>query len=113
MGDFVKVATIGEIPSGEGRAFTVNGRRVAVFLQEGNYFAIDDICPHMGASLSEGYVEDLGVMCPWHAWKFCIKSGAWLDNPKSHIKSDTFEVRVLGNDIQVLVPDPPVRRPPA
>lgn len=106
MRDFVTVAKVGEIPSGEGRAYSVNGRRVAVFHREDEYFAIDDFCPHMGASLAEGYLEKNGVVCPWHAWKFCIESGTWLDNPKSHIKSQTFAVRVMGDDIQVMVSDP-------
>ncbi len=111
MNNFVAVAKLGEIPAGEGRAFTVNGRRVAVFLKDGSYHAINDTCPHMGASLAEGYLDEAGVLCPWHAWKFCIKNGAWLDNPKSQIKTETFEVRIAGEEIQVLVPDPPPRTP--
>ena len=47
------------------------------------YFAIDDVCPHMGASLSGGYVEDGIVTCPWHAWRFRLTDGTWADNPRS------------------------------
>ena len=72
---------------------------VAVFLQQGQYFAIDDLCPHMGASLADGYVEDGVVSCPWHAWRFRVCDGTWCDNPK--IKIDKFEVRVVGEEIQV------------
>jgi nitrite reductase (NADH) small subunit/3-phenylpropionate/trans-cinnamate dioxygenase ferredoxin subunit len=59
----------------------------------------------MGASLAEGYLEDHGVICPWHAWKFCIHDGAWLDNPRSNIKTETYSVRVEGDDIQIFLPD--------
>lgn len=111
MREFVKVAKIGEIPPGEGRAFTVQGRRIAVFLKDGSYHAIDDFCPHMGASLAEGYLDNGGVICPWHAWKFCVETGTWLDNPKSATKSQTFAVRVEGEEIQVEIPDPPPRLP--
>ncbi len=96
MSEFVTVAKVGEIPVGEGRAFTVNGKRVAVFLKGNTYHAIDDFCPHMGASLAEGYLEaDGGVLCPWHAWKFCVETGTWLDNPKSSTKTASFAVKVV------------------
>ena len=106
VGDFVTVAKVGEIPPGEGRAFTVNSRRVAIFFQKGAYYAINDTCPHMGASLADGYLDDTGVLCPWHAWKFCVRNGTWLDNPKSQIKTDTYEVRVSGDEIQVMLRHP-------
>lgn len=106
MADFETVAEIGDIPEGEGRAYPVNGRMVAVFLVDGEYFAINDCCPHMGASLASGYVEDHAVTCPWHAWRFCVREGTWLDNRKSNLRTDSYQVRVVGNEIQVLVPDP-------
>lgn len=99
--DFQTVATVGAIPEGEGRAFPVNGRMIAVFLRDGIYYAINDCCPHMGASLASGYLDGCDVVCPWHAWKFCIKDGLWMDNPRSKIRTETFAVRVVGNEIQV------------
>ncbi|MFV0446737.1 MAG: Rieske (2Fe-2S) protein [Planctomycetaceae bacterium] len=103
---FTTVATIGEIPDGEGRAFPVNGRMVAVFRRGDQYHAIADSCPHMGASLASGWVEGDAVICPWHAWKFCITDGSWLDSPKSKVRADAYEVRVEGQAIQVRVPTP-------
>ena len=101
---FQTVAQIGDIPEGEGRCFRIQDTMVGVFLDRGNYFAINDFCPHMGASLSEGYVENGAVMCPWHAWRFALADGTWLDNSKSSIRTQTYEVRILGNEIQVSVP---------
>ncbi len=106
MTEFTTVARIGEIPEGEGRTFAVNDRLVAVFRDHGEYFAIDDLCPHMGASLGEGGVENGMVSCPWHAWRFRISDGTWCDNPK--IKTDSFPVRVVGDEIQVSVPAKPL-----
>lgn len=100
--EFKTVAKVGSIPEGTGQAFAVNGRMVAVFCEAGEYSAIDDHCPHMGASLAGGQVEDGAVTCPWHAWCFSIKDGTWLNNTK--IKIDAFEVRVVGDEIQVKVP---------
>ena len=109
--DFVTVAKVGEIPSGEGRAFAVNGRMVAVFNEEGKFSAIDDFCPHMGASLAGGWLEKGVVTCPWHAWRFCTQDGTWCDNPK--VKIDAFEVRVEGEEIQVRVPPKQTAQPQA
>ena len=101
--EFVTVAKVGAIPEGEGRSFQVGDRLVAVFLQGGRYFAIDDLCPHMGASLGAGYLDEEGtVTCPWHAWRFRVCDGKWADNPRLAV--DTFEVRILGGEIQVRAP---------
>ena len=107
MADFQTVAQVGEIPPGEGRAYPLEGRMVAVFHIDGKHYAILDSCPHMGASLAGGCVEEGAVICPWHAWRFRVCDGLWLDNPKSQTKTDCFEVRVEGEEIQVLVPDSP------
>lgn len=106
MNDYQTVAKVGEIPEGQGRAFAVDGTMVAVFHVDGEYTAINDICPHMGASLAAGYIDGHGVMCPWHAWRFSVKDGTWLDNPRSQLKNDCYPVRVQGDEIQVLVPEP-------
>ncbi len=101
--DFVTVATVGSIPAGQGASFSVGDRVVAVFYIDDQYFAIDDLCPHMGASLADGNVDDEAVVaCPWHAWRFCVRDGTWCDNRR--IKIDRFDVRVNGQDIQVRIP---------
>ncbi|HEX5470515.1 MAG TPA: Rieske (2Fe-2S) protein [Lacipirellulaceae bacterium] len=103
--DFITIAKVGAIPEGEGRSFQVGDRLVAVFLRGGRYFAIDDLCPHMGASLGAGYLDDQGVVtCPWHAWRFCVRDGKWADNPRLAV--DTFQVRVVGDEIQVRLAPP-------
>jgi nitrite reductase (NADH) small subunit/3-phenylpropionate/trans-cinnamate dioxygenase ferredoxin subunit len=109
MSDFVTVAKVGDIPEGQGQAYAVNGRMVAVFNEDGKFSAIDDFCPHMGASLAGGYLEAGIVTCPWHAWRFGIHDGKWCDNPK--VKIDSFEVRLQGDEIQVRVPPKESLRP--
>lgn len=99
MSEFVPVAKIGDIPPGEGRTVPLNGKLIALFNANGEYLAIDDACPHMGASLAAGWVEQGAVTCPWHAWRFCVKEGTWLDNPRSPLRLATYEVIVQGEDI--------------
>lgn len=103
MSEFVPVLKVGSLAEGAGETVTVNGRLVAVFNRGGEYFAIDDLCPHQGASLGAGYLDEEGaVSCPWHAWRFCVTDGKWCDNPRLGV--DTFEVRINGEDVEVRVP---------
>jgi nitrite reductase (NADH) small subunit/3-phenylpropionate/trans-cinnamate dioxygenase ferredoxin subunit len=102
MSEFVTVAKVGAIPEGQGATFEVAGRLVAVFCDQGGYYAIDDLCPHMGASLGSGELCEGIVTCPWHAWRFRICDGTWCDNPK--LKIDSFAIRISGDEIQVQVP---------
>lgn len=103
MSEFKTVAKVGAIPEGEGRTFTVDGRVVGVFLIDGEYFAINDLCPHMGASLASGHVEDHAVTCPWHAWRYSVRDGTWLDNPLG-LGTDSWPARLDGDSIQVAIP---------
>ena len=99
----VPIATVGDIPDGSSIVVELNQKDVAVFLVDGKYFAIDDRCPHAGASLSGGFIEDGVVTCPFHHWRFRLSDGAWCDNPK--IKTGCYPVHVVGDEIQVEIPN--------
>jgi nitrite reductase (NADH) small subunit/3-phenylpropionate/trans-cinnamate dioxygenase ferredoxin subunit len=99
MAEFHRVCRVGDLPEGQGKTVSVQGKLIAVFRVDGQYHAIDDTCPHMGASLGDGYVEDGIVTCPWHAWRFRVTDGTWADNPR--IKIGCYRVRVEGNEVQV------------
>jgi nitrite reductase (NADH) small subunit/3-phenylpropionate/trans-cinnamate dioxygenase ferredoxin subunit len=105
MAEFRTVCRVGELAEGEGRTVEVGNKLVAVFRTADGYFAIDDLCPHMGASLSGGYVENGIVTCPWHAWRFRLADGAWADCPR--IKIGCYPVRVEGDEVQVQVEERP------
>jgi nitrite reductase (NADH) small subunit/3-phenylpropionate/trans-cinnamate dioxygenase ferredoxin subunit len=99
MAKYRKVCRVGDLAEGEGKTVAVGDKLVAVFFSGGRYLAIDDTCPHMGASLSGGCVEDGIVTCPWHAWRFRLADGTWADNPR--IKIGSYAVRVEGDDVLV------------
>ncbi len=101
MGELHTVCRVNELPEGEGKTVVVGKKLVAVFHHQGRYFALDDVCPHMGASLSSGYVENGIVTCPWHAWRFRLNDGAWADNPR--LKIGCYAVHVEGDLVQVEV----------
>ena len=99
MSDFQTVCRVSDLVENEGTTVEVGGKLIAVFRCGEQYYAIDDVCPHMGASLSDGYVEKGIVTCPWHAWRFRLADGAWADNPR--IKIGSYPVRVVNDEIQV------------
>jgi len=97
---FKTVGKVGDIAPGTGKAFEFGDQMVAIFLEtDGTYLAIDDLCPHMGASLASGHFSEGIVTCPWHAWSFDARDGAWCDNRR--LKIDTFEVRIQNDEIQL------------
>lgn len=102
MSDFKTVARVGDIPEGQGESYVVDELAVAIFHVDGEYHAINDLCPHQGASLAAGDVCEGVVACPWHAWRFRVTDGTWCDNPR--IKTDAYEVRIVGDEIQVKLP---------
>lgn len=111
MSEFRTVCRVGDVVEGEGRTVEVGGKLVAVFLDQGRYYAVDDLCPHMGASLAGGYVDNGTVTCPWHAWRFRLTDGAWADYSK--IKIDCYPVQVVDGAIQVQVPAPATHGKPS
>lgn len=101
MVEFQPVCRAEDIAEGEGKTVAVGGKLIAVFRYQGLFFAIDDVCPHMGASLSAGHVENGIVTCPWHAWRFRLNDGAWADSPR--VKIGCYPVQVVDGTIQVQV----------
>src|SRR5947209_20559595 len=99
MPGFHTVCRIGDLADGEGKVVEVESKLVAVFCEGGRYFAIDDVCPHMGASLSGGHVENGIVTCPWHAWRFRLADGSWADYTR--LKIGCYAVRVENGEVQV------------
>lgn len=103
MPNFRRVCKLTDLAEGFGRTFYVGDRAIAVFMVDGKVFALDDTCPHMGASLGSGFVENGNVTCPWHFWRFRIKDGLWADNLRMGVAC--YAVRVEGDEVQVQLPD--------
>ena len=104
MANFHTVCKVQDLAEGESKTVVVGKKMIALFYAKGQYSAIDDVCPHMGAPLSGGHVEDGIVTCPWHAWRFRLADGAWADNPR--VKIGCYPVRVEGEQIQIQVDQP-------
>ena len=97
--EFVKVAKAGQLPPG--RMMLVElGRfeRILVVNLEGAYYAVEEICPHSGAALSEGMLYGEEVECPLHGSAFRLKTGEVV-SPPCQEDLIVYQVRVEGDDI--------------
>ncbi len=103
MQEFVPIAKVTDLQPGQARAFPLGDRLVAIFFDGHDYLAINDFCPHMGASLADGEVQDGIVTCPWHSWRFRLNDGTWCDNPR--IRTESYEVQVHAGVISVRLRD--------
>jgi NAD(P)H-dependent nitrite reductase small subunit len=97
---FTKVATVQEIPPGQGKQVKVGNKTIALFNVGGTFHAIDDTCPHRGGPLSEGIVTGTQVTCPWHAANFDLTTGAHL-SPPAHSDVACYAVQVVGDAVEV------------
>jgi nitrite reductase/ring-hydroxylating ferredoxin subunit len=97
---FTKVAARAEVPPGTAKQVKVNGRSLALFNVAGTLYALEDVCPHRGAPLSEGECEGTEVICPWHGARFDLTSGNHLSPPAPRGVA-AFRVQVVGDEVQV------------
>ena len=100
MEGLVKVAETKDIQSSQMIAVEVNGEKVCLSNVNGRYYAIGNVCTHMGGPLAEGKLEEYIVQCPWHGSRFDIRSGEVVMPPAMRPES-TYEVKVENNNILI------------
>lgn len=112
-----KVATTDELSADGSRVITeIEGKEIAVFRFDGEYYAVLNYCVHQSGPLCEGQLTgymDIGedgwewvynedekiIVCPWHCWRFDITSGENIDD--SRYKVPTFDVEEKDGDVFV------------
>jgi nitrite reductase (NADH) small subunit len=80
---WIKVSPCASIPPREGRCVEVDGRPIAIFHTNNGFLAVENRCPHRGGPLADGIVSGTTVVCPLHAWKFDLLSGASTNHPEA------------------------------
>ena len=98
--DFVKVAESKDIGPSTMKVVDVAGEKVCIINIEGNYYAIGNVCTHMGGPLNEGTLEGFEVQCPWHGSKFDVRTGEPTKPPARQAVS-SYEVKIQDNNILV------------
>ncbi|MBI3879774.1 MAG: Rieske 2Fe-2S domain-containing protein [Verrucomicrobia bacterium] len=75
------LAQLSDLPAGRPLRVRSGEREIALFLLDGEVFALDDRCPHKAGPLGEGFCENGQVFCPLHGWGFDIRTGACAEVP--------------------------------
>ncbi|MDQ2685986.1 MAG: NAD(P)H-dependent oxidoreductase [Thermoproteota archaeon] len=99
---YIGLAT--DIKNGESRSYTIRTDderylEIAVFNLNGTFYAISDSCIHKGGPLSKGFIDGDIITCPWHGWKYSIKTGKSPHDGGDSVNS--YEVRIVENKIYV------------
>ena len=77
VGPIMSLGSVSRIPVGQGRCYVVGSEEIAVCRQrDGRLFAIQNRCPHRQGPLSEGVIGGGHVICPLHAHRFSLTTGA-------------------------------------
>lgn len=95
-----KVAEITEVPPNHAVKVNIEDEEIALFNLRGEFYAISDVCPHRGAPLSEGFLEQEKVLCPWHCFDFNLKTGEC--QVASHLRVATYPLKIEDGSIFIL-----------
>lgn len=99
----VKLVKVEDVAKDFGKTVTIGELEIALFrLKNGEFYAIENRCPHKGGVLVEGLISGQHVFCPMHDWKIDITTGKVQEPDHGCVK--TFEVEVDGDDVYLLLP---------
>ena len=96
---YVKVMSEEDLPIGKSAIISAGEDEIALFNYKGKYYAVTNKCPHRGAPLGEGRIEEGIVICPNHEWRFKLENGANMQNPELFIP--TYPVKVKKENIYI------------
>ena len=94
-----RVGETRDITAGSGRIVEAGGRPVAVFNVDGAFYAIDNESPHRGGPLGDGRLAGAVVTCPWHGYRYDVRTGAHQLNAAFHVPC--YPVTVEGGVVYV------------
>ncbi|MDH3640276.1 MAG: Rieske (2Fe-2S) protein, partial [Gammaproteobacteria bacterium] len=108
-----QVADVDELPDGRVKAVTAGSRSMALTHIDGDFYAMENRCPHQGGPLGEGSIEtdndgQCWLRCPWHGWDFDPKTGV---SPGGHEDSgqQTYPVEIRDDGVFVGLAAEPAR----
>jgi nitrite reductase/ring-hydroxylating ferredoxin subunit len=104
MSNFAEVLSVEDLPPGRSTTVEVDGKEVALFNVEGQIFATDDTCPHAGASLGWGKLEDKVVTCRAHGLAIDVTTGRGVRNPAIGVA--TYAAKVEDGKILIAIGGP-------
>ncbi len=75
MSNWIDVAAEADLFEGAGIPVAPQGHDIALYLQEGQVFATNNLCTHGNARLCDGFLEGFEIECPFHQGRFDIRTG--------------------------------------
>lgn len=99
---FRKVARVDQVPEGQGIAVEVEGKRIALFNMDGEFFATEATCAQHRAPLEKGVIQERSLHCPWHGVAFDVRRGICSAFP-TESSAAPYEVKVEGDDILLAI----------
>jgi len=101
----VRVASVDEVPIETRKAVMADDTEICLaHAEDGNFYAINDVCTHENFLLSGGELFELQVECPQHGSRFNLKTGAVTGLP-AVIPTQVYPVEVEGDDVYVELPE--------
>ena len=101
---YIKAGTLEQLKERGCMVVTGGGHAIAVFLHEGEVYAVDNRCPHMGFPLDRGSIKDGILTCHWHHARFDLSSGGTFNPFADDVRS--FSVNVVDGEVWI-DPEPP------
>ena len=108
---WIRVGEAAQWVKGRGRRIDVDGVAIAVFWDGAAWTALDDTCPHMGASLADGRLDGAELQCSWHEWRYDRTTGQCPVRPWARVR--IHEVRIEDGGVWIRRPDPAPPQPPS
>lgn len=105
MSNFVKVASVNDIPPGERLHLDLQEESVIVLNIGGEFYCIADLCTHDGGPLEDGDLVDHQIVCPRHGACFDVRSGKVTRLPATD-PIPTYQVKVENGMLFVEEPEP-------
>jgi naphthalene 1,2-dioxygenase ferredoxin component len=99
---WTKAAELAEFAGRDTLAVTMMGHKLGLFRVGDQFFAVDNLCTHGQALLTEGVLEDGIIECPLHAGQFDVRNGCALAPPAIRDLT-SYPVRIDGEAIMVLM----------
>ncbi|MCP4541670.1 MAG: Rieske (2Fe-2S) protein [Chloroflexi bacterium] len=96
-----KIATASEIPPGQRKRVSIDGKDVLVLNVSGKFYAIGNKCPHRGCSMFRGKLRDKVIVCPCHSAQFDLETGAVVARHSITGPLPTYQVKIEGGDVLV------------
>jgi nitrite reductase/ring-hydroxylating ferredoxin subunit len=91
---------LSEIAEGKMAAYSIDGREIVVCRTKDGVHALDNVCTHAYARLSEGRLRGTRLICPLHGASFDVRDGRTLGAPAVQ-RLATHEVRVVDDRIEI------------